>query len=733
MKAWRELQRREVPKLAVIYVVSAWVLVQVAELLLEAWGYPDESVRFAVIAAVLGFPIALVFGWFFDVREGRLLRTTNASIDAPQATALRAHDYAMLGVLCVFAAAIVSWAGIRTGLPPVTDIQAAFESIVILPFESENASDEEDRLGAGFAEALRTTLSRQDRFTVIAGRSIAELISSDFSPREIQRELGAAYVISGSVDASTDELGISALLFDGSHRKVLDEFYSRSSNDILRLQQTIAEAFATAVSITLPGEDQGETIRTIDPVAFQYSQLGRQYFHTRVQGWHPRAKEAYQLAIEADPDYAAPYAGLALIDSVNRIGVLPDEEVAEIKKLIDKSLALDPNLGMGHAAYGFWAWSRDGPLAAIPHFRKAIELDPMLMNAYPWLAITLGDVGEFEASFDVLSRAIAKDPLNPILANAYSQHQSFAGNFEQAEAALLRIASLPEPWPPVMTSLQMLYNQYGHQDKAVEYAKNFIRLTGDLSEGSFYGHLCFEYARAGMFEEAEYWFERQFPDGVATINGFANRAFIDKAKGDFAAAAAATREFRERASPQDLDPNGVGLLLVGYFLAMNGELDEAMQIYEPMIPDAREEINFIGFDVVGAELFGTLMWTLLQVGHDERASYLIGETVRGHDYLVASGQAGNPHFMEKAALLFTLKGDLEEALKWLDEAVDAGWREYYVVRHDPRWQELLQLPEAQALMSEAKADLERQAARIREADRSDGFLEYANRLQTGNP
>ena len=730
---WQELQRREVTRLAVIYVVSSWVLVQVADLLLEAWGYPEESVQFVVKAAVFGFPLALIFGWFFDFRNGRLFRTGSLLDGDAEVVRLGSRDYPLLSVVSLAVVALIAWAAVGIGPPPGADADAAFETIVVLPFEGENRSEQESRLGTGFAEALRTTLSRQDRFTVIAGRSILELLSKGFSSREIQRELDAAYVVSGTIDASEDKIGVSAHLIDGSHRRVLEEYYSRGVTDILWLQRAVAEAFATEIAITLPEAQQAEAAGAVDPVAFQFSQLGRRYFHSREQGWQQSAREAFEKAIEADPDYAAPYAGLALIDSVNRIGNLPDEEVAEIKKLIDKSLTLDPNLGMGHAAFGFWAWSRDGALAAIPHFRKAIELDPMLMNAYPWLAITLAEVGEFEASYAVRKQAIEKDPLNPISANAYAQHHASAGNFEEAERALLRIAALPEPWPAVMPTLQVLYREYGKRDKAVEYAKKHIRQTQDLSEGSFSGHLCMEYARAGLFDDADYWYERQFPDGPATLNGFANRAFIYKAQGNYTAAAATARQFTETASPQELDPEGVGPLLVAYFLALNGELEDAMEYYGPYIPEEGLQANFVGFDPVGAEVLGAAMWVLQQVGRGDEAQYFVDETVRASEYLVEMGQGGNPEFMEKRALLHVLNGELDEALAWMEKAVDGGWRDYYVLRDDPRWQALLELPEAVVLLEKVNADLEEQAARIRETDLVDGFREFAETLRVATP
>ena len=723
-----ELVRRSVLRVAMAYIVAAWLIVQVAELLLEAWAYPPAAVQYAVKAAVLGFPVALLFGWFYDITAQGLFRTPPAGEDRAVPRKLQGGDVAALSSLSLGVVAVLAWMAINIGLPPVPELDFPFESIVVMPFESANESEDEERLGAGLANALRTTLSRQERFTVIAGNTIVELIRQGFDARAIQERLGAAYLLSGRVDASFERLGVVAKMVDHAQDVLLQESYDREVSDILRLQREVAEIFATTISISLPADLNSEIVRTVNPLAYQYNQLGREYFHSRISNWNELARDAFQRSIDADPDYAPPYAGLALIDSVNRIGNLPDEEVAEIKVLIDKSLQLDPNQGMGHAAMGFWAWATDGALAAIPHFRKAIELDPVLMNAYAWLAFTLEEIGEFDAKLDVLQSAFARDPLNPIVATALAQNYAAVGDLENANATLERLATLPQPPYVVLPSLQMISHQFGHQEKAIHWAKEGIRVSRDIGIGARYGHLCYEYALTGLFEEAEYWYERQFEGRHMTLTAFANRGFIFKAAGELSQAASTARAYLNSDEVKEISLDGVPGMLAGYFIALDGDFDEAIEIMEASVPLEQVGDILARFDPAIHDLFMTLAWAYQYVGRNDDAIRLLNAVEQPFDDLVINNQAENPIVLERIALMWILRGDLEQALTWFRHAVDNGWRGYYYIAHDPRWAEFLELPEVTELMRFVKADLDRQAERVKEVDATDGFRDFAESL-----
>jgi TolB-like protein/tetratricopeptide (TPR) repeat protein len=357
--------------------------------------------------------------------------------------------------------------------------------LAVLPFENLTGDPAQEFVSDGFTEEMITQLSHlpHDRLGVIARTSAMAFKGKTDSIADIGKQLGANYILEGSVRKWQGRVRVTAQLIrtaDQTH--VWAENYESDRGDILRLQSDITEDIAQQIKLRLePNEFRG-TPPVVDPQAHELYLKGRHYLALRSHDDLQSSVSSFQQAIAKDPNYAAAYAGLA--DAYNLIGFYgfdPDlNVVAQAKAAAQKALQLDDSLAAGHAAlaYNEFMWRGDWTKAEA-EFRRALELDDNYVPAHQWYALYLAGVGNTDEALSQMRFAQKLDPLSASAHTSLGYMYYFADQYDEAiqqEKLALQLA------PNSMVAHAVLGWSYTEQ-KDYSHAIDELRLAIQLSGG----------------------------------------------------------------------------------------------------------------------------------------------------------------------------------------------------------------------------------------------------------
>src|SRR5437764_7090546 len=314
-----ELKRRNVVRMAGLYLVGAWLLTQVASTVLPMFGAPDWLPRSIVILLAIGFLPALIFSWVFELTPQGLKRDEDVRPEesiAPQTA--RRMDRLIIAVL-VLALAYFSFdkfvlAPRRAAAPNDSSSAASAKSIAVLPFE--NLSD--DKQNAYFAEGVQdeilTRLAKVADLKVIARTSTKRFQSAPENLADIAKQLGVMNILEGSVQKSNDQVRVNVQLINAlTNVHLWAEIYDRKLTDIFAVESDISKTIADTLQAKLTGSEKQMIASqpTTDTTAYELYHKGRSLWEKRSGDNIPKAISFYEQAIARDPNYALAYAGLA--------------------------------------------------------------------------------------------------------------------------------------------------------------------------------------------------------------------------------------------------------------------------------------------------------------------------------------------------------------------------------------------------------------------------------------
>ena len=309
-----EIGRREVWKTLALYIVGAWVVVQVADLLFPGWCIPEFAIRHVWIAALLGLPIALVVSWQFDIsKEG--LRRTNAS--GNDTRTLARSDYALLTALSALTVAIIVIQGQSVMATRDCGLEGPFNppdnSIAVLPFVSLGADEEGDWLGKGFALSVHDNLVNLPGAIVTSSDSSFDPRFKGKSIREVAKILDVAFVLAGSVQRQGNKLRITPQIVDArDDSNYWSRKIDRAYSDLFEIQDEVAEAAASAVQVVMSPDVKQRIDRegTDNLAALEAYSKAMENLRVRTIDSNFEAIEQLKQAVEIDPDYARAHAML---------------------------------------------------------------------------------------------------------------------------------------------------------------------------------------------------------------------------------------------------------------------------------------------------------------------------------------------------------------------------------------------------------------------------------------
>jgi len=415
-----ELKRRNVYKVAVAYAIVGWLVMQIAATVVPALHLSDAITSAVVLLVILGFPIALIFAWAFELTPEGLKRTEFADELPTKAPRNRAWIY-----IVIIAGAIsvgVFFLGRYTSSKQ-RGAELPAESIAVLPFDNQNRDSNTDYLSDGIPESIINSLSQLPQLRVMARSTVFSYKGKDVDPRKVGHDLGVHAVLMGRLIQQGDNLAIRTELVnvaDGT--ELWGQQYNRKLADVFAIQEEIAKEISEKLRLKLSGAEKQQLAKrpTENIKAFQYYMQGRSVSQTNTREDMLAATRYYEKALEEDRNYALAYAGLAnAYAGLGALGyIAPIEGRRKAEEAAHKALALDENLGEAHAAAGFsdTVFAPYNFSQGDRELRRAIELSPSLAQPHLFLGISLARQGRMDEAFEECLKARELDPLSSIIA-----------------------------------------------------------------------------------------------------------------------------------------------------------------------------------------------------------------------------------------------------------------------------------------------------------------------------
>jgi TolB-like protein/Tfp pilus assembly protein PilF len=436
MAFWAELKRRRVGKVAIAYGAIAWAVTEASSVVLPALRLPDWTITFIVVFLLVGFPVAMILAWIFDVGPTGIERTEPLG-SAPPAMRLRVRAAYGLVVLALMGG--LGYLLYERGLGRAFAADTR-DSIAVLPFANLSGDPAQEYFSDGMSEELLNLLARVPGLQVAARTSSFAYKGKTIDIREVGRELGVATVLEGSVRQSGNRVRITAQLIDtrtGFH--LWSEAYDGELKDIFTVQDEISGAIVTQLKLELKPEQQLAVQRDKAPTsnvqAYELYLQGRAAWKKRGAENLLRAVELYQQAISRDPAFARAHAALASAYVVLP-GYTPEDDFDQFTALAERSarqaLTLDANIGEAHAVLAQLAANRGQLLDAESGFFFAISLEPLEATPHHWYSMLLARVGRLDAALEQARRAQELDTSGPVLALNLANMHLMRAEHEQA-------------------------------------------------------------------------------------------------------------------------------------------------------------------------------------------------------------------------------------------------------------------------------------------------------------
>jgi len=723
---YSELRRRRVFATVSIYLVSAWLIIQVADVLFPGWNIPEDNIRYLVYAAIACFPIAIALGWKYNITAHGIKRTPLAShISDETSLPLTGTDHALLSFLLLAAISIVAGFGWNIKQNPVLEVDYVLpNSVAVLPFTNLSEETDNEYFSAGLWHEMINVMGQIDGFRVTPSTSAGYFKDHNLDLGEIKQKLQVANVIIGSVQKVANRVRITLSLNDtGEGASLWSQTYDRDLKDIFAIQSDIAHAVAEVMKVQILGqeEEQLRTPPTSSVEAFDLLMLAQQANDFK------RAIELTDQAIELDPDYTDAHLrrGLLVIANWYRPGGggveaalvvcensltkarehTPDasetsylynwlngiclrrmlfmgrgnpEIEREMEAAFRKAVQINPSESIPHVSYSIYLRRENRIGEAENQLRQALELDRLYKGAMLQLARVLSIMGKDSESFEWNKRVIEYfEDGYAELAYRYAD----LGQFDRAIETLLQAPALDDQaWGGRSLRQLLIYYLMALRDpETANKYKNANTQDANSAKDDLHSGLrkAWSLAEKSKFDKA---YEVAL---AATDKAGATEWFI-------------LNELAELA------------LLAGRF-------DEAIRVFDLALPVLSDPIRP---DVQKNTIWEAvqLAYALQMEGDKARAAVLSGRIL---DMTEGHRRVGFENVGVIDACVYASLGETDKATAALREAFEAGWRDLYggMLSQPPvMFESLAGNPEYEAIVEEINADLALQLDRVKSMD-----------------
>ena len=443
---FEELQRRKVYRVAAAYIIAAGFIIQIGSAVFPAWELPNWTLRLVVVLLLMGFPIALILAWAYDV--------------TPQGIRVTPGSHRRRNLLMLIASGVIISAGAGFFLLPRASARKIDKSIAVLPFQSLSDEKENAYFADGIQDDILTNLSKIGELKVISRMSVMSYRGDAVrNAREIGKALGVATLLEGSVRRVGNRVRVNVQLIDANNDEhIWAEDYDRDLTDVFAIQTDLAQKIASALQAKLSPNEKARLDQrpTQNPDAYLLFVQAHDYATQRDFLFHDtslKAEQLFEQAIKLDPNFAAAFAGLSLVESKIYHNFDPTPGRREkARRNADEALRLQPDLPEGHLALGFSYYYGDRNYErALAEFEIAKRGLPNESEAYFAIGAIQRRQGKWAESNANLEKAATLDPKNTdVLINLCFSYMA-QRDFETASEILDRvIAASPQSFPNIL-------------------------------------------------------------------------------------------------------------------------------------------------------------------------------------------------------------------------------------------------------------------------------------------
>jgi len=511
MSLFAELRRRNVFRVGAAYVVTAWLLIQVAETIFPLFGFDETPARIVVVVLAIGFVPALVFAWAFEITPEGLKRESAVSRDL----SVVPHAGKTLDriIMVVLALALGYFAFDKFVLEPgreaaveeklaeqlVTATEAARregrtealvesygdKSIAVLPFVNMSDDAGNEYFSDGISEELLNLLAKIPELRVISRSSAFSYKGKEMKLAQVAEELNVAHILEGSVRKSGDRVRITVQLIEArSDTHLWSETYDRTLVDIFAVQDEIAGDVVSQLKIRPLGDPP--LVTETDPKTYTlYLQARDLINREEEEGDIAEAQALLEAALDIDPDY------VPAINEMSRSYIVmakPDEATMEyarqrVRELTQRALSIDPDNGFATIMAG---WPDGGAVDNLEvvanHLQRGLELDPTDVDSLRVAGIISSWVGRPEQAARILAYVTARDPMCVVCVYTLAMNYLALGRLDEAEDSILRLRLLTKGSGGWLTLATISLLQ-GRPDESLERVGEAVKLSIDDQHG----------------------------------------------------------------------------------------------------------------------------------------------------------------------------------------------------------------------------------------------------------
>jgi adenylate cyclase len=461
-----ELKRRNVIRIAGLYLVGAWLIVQVASTILPAFDWPGWVLRTVITVLAIGFVPALIFAWAFELTPEGLRRES----DVERAESIAPHTGKSLDriIMVVLALAVGYFGFDKFVLSPQRDAalqlqktaevaaarkeghsEALIESygdksIAVLPFVDMSPGKDQEYFSDGIAEELLNLLTKVPQLRVISRASAFSFKGKDIGVPEIAKRLNVAHVLEGSVRKSGNKVRVSAQLVDArSDTQLWSETWDRDLNDIFAVQDEIAAAVVGQLKIQLLGD--APKSKAVKPEAYALFLQARALSNQGTTANYQQSEMLYEQALAIEPDYAAAWTGRSVnyFRMVGAGSLTAEKGYVLARVAVNRAIAIDPGYAPAYAQSGWLTIYQDNDLAAAAEYlKRALALEPTDSFSIGKAAALMYNLGRLDEAIALGEYEVARDPLYaPGHSNLATRYLT-AGRLDEAIASYRTVLRL---------------------------------------------------------------------------------------------------------------------------------------------------------------------------------------------------------------------------------------------------------------------------------------------------
>jgi len=707
---FNELKRRNVFKVGVAYVVAAWLLLQVADVVINNIGAPDWVFRVILLVLGLGLPVILLFAWAFEMTpEGLKLEKDvdrSQSITTQTGKKLEHLTITALSLVVVFFVAKEFMPrGDQDAVPEATGDQPAVSeaveagkddtrSIAVLPFEDYSENADQDYFSRGIAEEILNLLAKTRGLRVAARTSSFAFANSDVDIRDIGNKLNVDTVLEGSIRKSGDKIRITAQLIkieDGYH--LWSETYDRDFSDIFKIQDEISAAITSSLKVQLLGESrqQVEAERTHNMDAYSAYLIGKERLALLGKDNIEAAIKKFEESIRIESDFAPAHAALA------RAWLMLERELKGPKKeevdlvatpAIERAIELSPDLPEAIAVRGLQHLYRFRYEEARQDFDRVIDLNPNYALAYLWRSETFYEQEKFLDMLADKEKAYALDPMSLEISDQLAYDYGAFWRPRDADRIIARMFELHPNHERAYRALSRNLSAHGRYAESALALEEALKYHPDNEMFKMFH--AWELLTIGLFEEAE-------AENVDYISFWINLHFGRYEKA------------RELAEKQAANTDFPGWMRYGPKRALAWEMRAELGM-APFRSAVAENVNFYEEEGIPwtNECRLYLLFDLKKAGIEEGVGEMMDKCRKTTEEGLKA-QYLCPCSWFNLVTFATIDGRIDEAVERTREWLDNG-DSYSLMYMDPILQEWSDRPEYQEFLDRNDEQVKRQQA-----------------------